>query len=119
MCARSEQRKQLKFTWNLPGYEIVRNDRNRHGGGVALYTRSNISYTRRTDLETDDIECIWVEIKNKQRKPLLVCSVYRPPSTQAVFIDNLNNMLDEMLISGDFNIDVLNVNTSLNFIDLF
>ena len=32
----------------IPGYFIIRKDRNRSGGGVALYIRENLSYTNRT-----------------------------------------------------------------------
>ena len=43
---------------NLPDYSIVRRDRNRHGGGVAVYIRNSLTFIRRNDLETDDVECI-------------------------------------------------------------
>ena len=47
----------------IPGYDIVRRDRNRSGGGVAMYIRSNIPYTIRKDLFPDNLELICVEIK--------------------------------------------------------
>ena len=28
----------------ISGYDIIRRDRNRHGGGVAIYIRNNIPY---------------------------------------------------------------------------
>ena len=34
----------------IPGYDIVRRDRNRNGGGVAMFIRSNISFINRNDL---------------------------------------------------------------------
>ena len=43
---------------NLPDYSIVRGDRNRHGGGVAMYIRNNLTFSRRDDLETDYVECM-------------------------------------------------------------
>ena len=39
----------------LPTYSIVRKDRNRHGGGVAMYIRNSLTFIRREDLETDDV----------------------------------------------------------------
>ena len=45
----------------LPNYSIVRKDRNRHGGGVAMYIRNSLTFIRREDLETDDVECIWLK----------------------------------------------------------
>ena len=38
------------------GYEIVRRDRNRNGGGVAIYLRNNIPYVERSDLIPENVE---------------------------------------------------------------
>ena len=43
----------------IDGYSIVRNDRNRKGGGVACYIRSNICYSRKTCL-SDNLENILI-----------------------------------------------------------
>ena len=43
---------------NLPDYSIVRRDRNRQGGGVAMYIRNSLTFIRRKDPETDDVECL-------------------------------------------------------------
>ena len=40
----------------LPGYEIVRRDRNRNGGGVCFYIKTAISYSVRTDLNINNLE---------------------------------------------------------------
>ena len=90
-----------------------------------MYIRCNLTYIRRdvsTCMETDDIECIWVEVKHKQRQ-IYTCLLYRPPSTPAAFVDKLNYLLEkassdfkEMLIFCDFNCDILNVNTSFNLL---
>jgi exonuclease III len=47
---------------NIRSYGIVRNDRNRNGGGVAIYIRSVINYQERHDLEDEHLEAITVEI---------------------------------------------------------
>ena len=103
----------------LPGYSIVRKDRIRHGGGVAMYIRDTLNFTRRCDLENDDVQCIWVEIRCKQRQPVLMSSVYRPPSSTVEFLENLTDIIEkasceckEMIVLGDFNSDVANVNAS-------
>ena len=41
---------------------IVRRDRNRNGGGVAMYIRSCITFTNRNDLVPESLEQICVEI---------------------------------------------------------
>jgi hypothetical protein len=46
----------------IRGYDIVRNDRSRRGGGVCIYLRTTISYKIRNDLVPDDIEAICLEI---------------------------------------------------------
>ena len=43
----------------LCNYTILRNDRNRRGGGVALYVHNSITVLRRADLEQSDIEMLW------------------------------------------------------------
>ena len=42
---------------DIDGYEVIRSDRNRHGGGVAFYVRNDISFNVRSDF-SDEIENI-------------------------------------------------------------
>ena len=50
----------------IEGYKIVRRDRTQcGGGGLLVYIMNNIDYTRRCDLERNDIEVIWKEKKRK------------------------------------------------------
>ena len=71
----------LNIEIEIPGYDIVRRDRNRSGGGVAMYIRSHIPYTIRNDLFPDNLELICVEIKKLKSKPLLITTWYRPPNS--------------------------------------
>ena len=57
---------------NVIGYEILRKDRNRNNGGVAVYVRNTINYISRTELDTDDLETITVEISKPRLKPFIV-----------------------------------------------
>ncbi len=43
------------------GYNLIRKDRNRHGGGVALYIKPNLSYE--IIFVGTTIECIFVTVK--------------------------------------------------------
>ena len=81
---------------NLPDYSIVRRDRNRHGGGVAMYIRNSLAFIRRNDLETDDVECIWIEMKCMQRQPVIIGSLDRPPSSPVDFMDKLGDIIDRV-----------------------
>jgi hypothetical protein len=41
---------------DIPGFEIIRKDRNREGGGVALYVRTDLVCT---ELESPLFEALW------------------------------------------------------------
>ncbi len=56
----------------IPGYGILRCDRNRHGGGVAIYIRDNFVSVNQNDLMPVSLEAICVEIKKPRMKPFLV-----------------------------------------------
>ena len=63
-----------------------RKDRVRdHGGGVMIYVKDSVHYTRRINLETLNIECIWIEIQLKQTQ-ILFGLFYRPPNSDALYI---------------------------------
>ncbi len=60
-------------------YIIERNNRNRHGGGVAIYIKHDLNYTLHDDLDMD-IECLWLQCKLFSDFSMLLCCVYHPPS---------------------------------------
>lgn len=109
-------------TISINGYMLERKDRGesnqsivQKGGGIVIYVNNNLQYDRRNDIETHDIESIWIEIKLKNSKPFLVCSVYRPPSSTSVWFDSFSKEIekafsfsDEVYIMGDINIDFKN-----------
>ena len=49
-------------------YSVLRLDRNRQGGGVALYVRSSLACVRRYDLETPDTDMLWAEITYNHKR---------------------------------------------------
>ena len=69
---------------DLHGYSIFRRDRNRTGGGVAVYVNSDIPVKLRLDLETPDIELIWVELLF--RSPIFLTYVCYRQSVSQVFL---------------------------------
>ena len=97
---------------NIDGYELVRSDRNRHGGGVACYIRSDISFNVRGDFSSE-IENIFLDILLPKTKPILIGILYRPPD-QSKFLDNLSTSISqtcsfneqEVYILGDLNINL-------------
>ena len=64
---------------SIEGYDVVRRDRNKFGGGVALYVHKSINFKVREDLMKYDIETISVQVKIGNYKPFIVTSIYGPP----------------------------------------
>ena len=97
---------------NILGYQQERKDRTAHGGGAVLYIREPIQYTRRTDLPSQDLEHICVEIKPPKSKSYIVIAWYRPPSDPVDSFNKLETNLlyldqegKEIILLGDTNCD--------------
>ena len=106
---------------NLDGYDIVRKDRSRNGGGVCIYLRSSINYKIRDDLVPSELEAVCVEIIKPHSKPFVVTTVYRPPSALSEFFDHFEKLIKgidnenkEMYILGDLNCDLLRPDKDYN-----
>ena len=69
---------------NLPGYDILRCDRNRNGSGVACYIRKDLCFNTRA-LNCKEIENIIFDILLPKSKPITIGVFYRPPN-QANFM---------------------------------
>ena len=85
------------------------------GGGLLVYIKDGLCASRRTDLEHENIECIWTEIKPVKSKSFLIGNIYRPPNStaqwNAYFEDCIENVLKEdkeIYLMGDINRDLLN-----------
>ena len=84
--------------FKMSGFKIVHKDRNcGPGGGVTFYISDDIKWKRRTDLETEEIECIWIEIEIFKGKNFLVGCMYRPPDSSNYLYKDFNKLLNEML----------------------
>ncbi len=115
---------------SIPGYHLFRRDRplendnvmendenDDEHGGVACYVRDSHTAVKRSDLNDDEIEALWIEIKPKYSKPFLVCTFYRPPDCNVEYFNKFDNIVqglndDDIVILGDFNLDCLSDNTS-------
>ncbi len=60
----------------IPGYSLIRRDRNRSGGGLAVYAKAALHPTKLHC--PPSIEILPVKLSCK-RNTLTVCSVYKPP----------------------------------------
>jgi hypothetical protein len=100
---------------SIPDFSIVRNDRDRHGGGVCVYVKDNINFNCRNDIFDVTLETIFLDIVLPKTKPIIVGICYRPPTCTNFFskleecIVNSERYIDlEIIILGDFNVNVLN-----------
>ncbi|MCP3899199.1 MAG: hypothetical protein GY707_05745, partial [Desulfobacteraceae bacterium] len=111
----TDRDKNDKFT--LPGYqEPMRRDRNFGAinyGGIMAWFSEKVACKRRQDLETDDIEAMWVEVRTINKK-FYLCITYRSESqTDHTYWDILQEQITEIrtnynpkiIICGDLNAD--------------
>ncbi len=93
----------------IDGYVVTRNDRARSGGGVCIYTRTNVAFNPRKDIECENMEAEWLEILLPKSKPFLIGAVYRPPKCNNFLqlLEETVTRLDpgqEVIVLGDINI---------------
>ncbi|XP_035688766.1 uncharacterized protein LOC118424326 [Branchiostoma floridae] len=100
---------------HIAGYYLYRLDRNRSGGGVAIYVSEAFTHSRRSDLQQPGLEALFCQINLPCTKPIIAGSVYRPPSAPVEFYTLLDNSLEtlsltspnsELYLLGDFNVDL-------------
>ena len=108
----------------LNDFSLLRCDRNRHGGGVAMYVRETIDFEHRTDLQTDYLEILCIELKPKFSKSFLVLAWYRPPkyehetlNTLETLLKTIENKNKELILIGDINSNDLNIDDKNKVID--
>lgn len=112
----------------LDDYELCYMKRGKKmGGGVVLYIHKSIQFTvlKEMTCAIDEImECLTVEIHNKNKRNIIISCVYRSPGSNiecfSEWMEKLFSTVSQktLIICGDFNIDLLNPN-KLKIIDDF
>ena len=81
--------------------------------GLWYIYKNNLCFKRRTELESNDIENIWIEINSLKNK-FLVGLFYMPPNSQAEYWESFDENIElvtdlntDMIILGEFNQDTL------------
>lgn len=99
---------------SCPGYDL--HDSFRLKGGVCVYVRSDLSYSRQTSLESSEHDVIWMKLSTHKSSPAkFLCCLYRSPNSlqhHDLFnylgcqVDYINETYPsaEVSILGDFNI---------------
>ena len=80
---------------------------------------------RRNDLELPNLECIWVEV-SIQNKKQLIGTFYRPPNSANAILSSTEDSIglafdtniQNILVTGDFNLDILKDNSNRKIRDL-
>ena len=121
MCETHTQDTDKFEIFSTPGYHYIDKSRTTCiGGGVALYVLYKHNFVRRKDLELLEIESIWIEIRIKKSKNILLCTTHRPPDSTLHLTDNFANIFSkyvlsittkentEIILMGDLNINFLN-----------
>lgn len=105
--------------YKIPNYNFEKRHRkNGKGGGVALYVKDSINYIRRTDLESQELENIVIEIVLSTSKNIFITTLYKPPQSSKYLQNNFNELFNEFLMHlsdeskecillGDLNCDFL------------
>ena len=78
---------------SVDGYTLRRNDRNGHGGGVAMYIKEGTRYTVRKDLPTHYLKIICIEEQPLRSEPFNVTTWYRPPNAPIDRFQQLERVL--------------------------
>ena len=95
------------------GYDLVRLDSSKRGGGIACYIKSSIAYSHK-DIFCNNIKRSFVDIYLPKSQPILLGISYRPPS-KSDFVKHINNVFtetgvldkQELYLLGDLNINLL------------
>ena len=99
----------------------ARCDRNRQGGGVAVYVKDTISFKIRNDLPTSGLEIVCTEVMPKCSSFFIFLAWYRPPKYDHNSFFELEQILQilesenkEVILLGDTNCDDLCYDTKNN-----
>ena len=109
---------------NILGYQFISQPSHSMAGGVGFYIKNSLSYMLRTDLTTtkDEFEALWIELQNKGKTNVICGVIYRHPSGNLdTFLGYLNSGIEKIsqenkiyVLMGDFNVDLLKVDSHLN-----
>ena len=83
----------------ISNFTVFRRDKERfQQTGLAAYVHNSIIHLtrRRKDLETESVECMWLEVKSNKSSPLLVGILDRHPDETFPWYDEFQSMYDNV-----------------------
>ena len=97
-------------------YQIIRNDRNSFGGGVALYIHDSVPFTL-YDAICSNLESLTIKLNIPYVRPILITTICRPPGSTVDLFPKLEELLKslepddtEIIFMGDLNCDLFKTN---------
>ena len=97
-------------------YQIIRNDRNSFGGGVALYIHDSMPFTV-FDAICSNLKSLTIKLNIPCVRPILITTIYRPPGSTVDLFPKLEELLKslepddtEIIFMGDLNCDLFKIN---------
>ena len=104
---------------DLNGYFFISQPTFSNAGGVGFYVSNNLHYTLLPAFTktTNDFETLWIEIQNVDQQNLVCGIIYRHPNGDPTnffkylseTVEKINNSNKLCTIMGDFNLDLLQI----------
>ena len=96
----------------IEGFNVYRKDRERKGGGTAIYVREEYASSQIMQNDGNEVDDLWVNIQVRKNRSFVVGSLYRPPKASVQSIQYIEERFREAIslrktlyILGDFNDD--------------
>eukprot|EP00732_Lithocolla_globosa_P001024 Lithocolla_globosa_v1_NODE_441_length_4050_cov_246.680100.p1 type:complete len:412 gc:universal NODE_441_length_4050_cov_246.680100:2734-1499(-) len=114
--------------FNIQGYNFEpKPKKNNLGGGVGCYIRDNLDYAIRKDINIEQCDNLWIELKpnNNNNKKQLVCIAYHSPTKQEtnLFVSSLGEVLNsinqnkyDVTFLGDLNLNLFTLDPSSEYL---
>ena len=108
---------------DIDGFSLLRHDRNRHGGGVALYVHNTLEAEVLATSNTNT-EYLICSVQQGRAASILVAVIYRPPQISFIqgtdFVAQLTSYVDSnfshKIIMGDLNANLLSTVDDAKFV---
>ena len=123
---RIRKNKEISSKIDIPGYKYEFTETESEKGGTLLYISEELKYKNRKDLnmyQAKTLESSFIEIENKNKKNIIVGCIYKHPTMEITeFISDfmepclkkLSFEKKELVLLGDYNINLLNCDSDKN-----
>ena len=102
-----------EYVYKIEGYNTVYKHRNRHGGGVLMYIKEDVKFELIEMNVCKNVESIWIKT-NVKSECIAIGVMYRPPSADVNYYNDMLNQLDyvhskfdKIILMGDLNYNCL------------